>query len=36
MENNFYYLKAQSFKNNIFSTLSNQVILSPQREADIK
>lgn len=36
IENNFYYVKAQSFKNNKFSTLSDQILLSPQKESDTK
>jgi hypothetical protein len=33
-ENDFYYAKINSFKNNINSTLSNQILLAPQKESD--
>ena len=33
-ENDFYYSKLSSFKNNIESTLSRQIVLAPQVEAD--
>lgn len=33
-ENDYLYAKIKSFKNNIFSTNSNQIVLSPQIEAD--
>ncbi len=36
MENDFYYAKIRSFKNNVFSTYSNQILLSPQNESDTK
>lgn len=32
--NDFYYSKISSFKNNINSTISNQILLSPQIQAD--
>jgi len=32
--NDFYYARLQSFQNNILSTLSEQILLSPQAEAD--
>ena len=34
LENGFYYAKIKSFKNNIFSSYSNQAVLSPQKESD--
>ena len=34
MDNDYLYATIQSFKNNIFSTYSNQILLSPQKEAD--
>jgi heat shock protein HspQ len=34
-DNDFYYAKIRWFKQNIFSTVSNQILLSPQAEADI-
>ncbi len=36
MKNNFYYIKARSFQKNRFSTYSNQVLLSPQKESDTR
>ncbi len=36
IENDFYYAKIRSFKNNKFSTYSNQILLSPQKESDKK
>ncbi len=33
-DNDYYYAKVNSFKDNINSTLSNQILLAPQREAD--
>ncbi|MDD5769409.1 MAG: hypothetical protein PHE25_00425 [Candidatus Gracilibacteria bacterium] len=36
MENNYYYAKIRSFRNNKFSTYSNQILLSPQIESDNK
>ncbi len=36
LENWFYYGKIRSFKNNLFSTYSKQIILSPQKESDDK
>lgn len=33
-ENDFYYAKINSFKNNINGTLSSQILLSPQKESD--
>lgn len=35
LKNDFYYAKIRSFKNNIFSTESNQTILSPQLANDL-
>lgn len=34
VENDFYYATIQSFANNKFSSLSNQILLSPQKQAD--
>jgi len=34
MDNDYLYVTIQSFKENIFSTRSNQILLSPQIEAD--
>ena len=34
MDNDYLYAYIQSFSENIFSTLSNQIVLSPQKEAD--
>jgi hypothetical protein len=34
MDNDYLYATLQSFKNNIFSSYSNQILLSPQKEAD--
>jgi hypothetical protein len=36
LENDFYYSKISGFKNNIFSTVSAQEIMSPQIQADTK
>ncbi|MDD2870584.1 MAG: VCBS repeat-containing protein [Candidatus Gracilibacteria bacterium] len=33
-ENDFYYAKINSFKNNLNGTLSSQILLSPQKESD--
>jgi hypothetical protein len=33
-KNDFYYAKLNSFKDNIISTISNQILLSPQTQAD--
>ena len=33
-ENNFYYAKINSFKDNIDWTISSQILLSPQKESD--
>ncbi len=34
LKNDFYYAKIRSFKKQLFSTYSNQVLLSPQNESD--
>ncbi len=34
IENDYYYAKIRSFKNALFSTYSNQILLSPQNESD--
>lgn len=34
IENNFYYWKIRSFKDSLYSTYSNQIIISPQKESD--
>jgi hypothetical protein len=34
MPNDYYYSRLQSFRNNIFSTKTSQVLLSPQIQAD--
>lgn len=36
IENDFYYGKIRSFKNNLFSTYTNTTLLSPQKESDKK
>ncbi|MBW7954446.1 VCBS repeat-containing protein [Candidatus Gracilibacteria bacterium] len=36
IENDYYYAKIRSFKNNIFSSYGNQILLSPQKESDNK
>lgn len=33
--NDYYYAKINTFKNNIISTSSNQILLAPQKETDI-
>lgn len=36
IENNFYYGKIRTFKQWLYSTYSNQILLSPQKESDNK